>query len=111
MRLSKLYVVLLCSVLGVLSAAQDRVAAAIDSLSSHKSIDQVIISPDGSQVAYIVGGEPFVVQVTDGMSHRIAEDQNTIREVTWSADSRRIAWLCDQPGDKPAFFALGGAPF
>ena len=57
MRQAKLYiVVLLCCVLEAPFAAQDRVAAAIDSLPSVKSIDQVAISPDGSQVAYIVGG-------------------------------------------------------
>ena len=103
MRQPKFYVVLLlCCVLEIPSAAQDRVAAAIDSLPSVKSIDQVAISPDGSQVAYIVGGELIVAAASDGASHRIAPDQNTIREVTWSADSRHIAWLCDVPGEKPA---------
>ena len=85
-----------------LLATQDRVASAIDSLPSVKSIDQVAISPDGSQVAYIVAGELFVAAASDGASHRIAPDQNTIREVTWSADSRHLAWLCDVPGEKPA---------
>jgi dipeptidyl aminopeptidase/acylaminoacyl peptidase len=103
MRAPKLCVVLLlCCALEVLSVAQDRVAAAIDSLPSAKSIDQVTISPDGSHVAYIVEGGLFVAAVSDGPSHRIAPDQNTIREVTWSADSRHIAWLCDLPGEKPA---------
>ena len=102
MRHPKLYVLLLCCVLEGLSAAQAHVAAAIDSLPSVKSIDQVAISPDGSHVAYIVGGELFVVGASDGASHRIASDQNTIREVAWSVDSRQIAWLRDLPGDKPA---------
>jgi hypothetical protein len=95
-------VVLLCCVLNIPSVAQDRVAAAIDSLPTVKSIDQVAISPDGSRVAYIVGGELFVAAVSDGAPHRIAPDQKAIREVTWSADSRHLAWLCDMPGEKPA---------
>ena len=71
MREPKLCVVLLlCCVLEIPFAAQDRVAAAIDSLPSVKSIDQVAISPDGSQVAYIVGGELFVATASDGTSHR-----------------------------------------
>jgi len=103
MRKPRLCVVLLlCCALEIPFAAQDRVAAAIDSLPSVKSIDQVAISPDGSQVAYIVGGELFVAAASNGASHRIAPDRNTIREVTWSADSRHIAWLCDLPGQKPA---------
>jgi len=103
MRHPKLYVVLLlCCVLQIPSAAQDRVAAAIDSLPSVKTIDQVAISPDGSQVAYIVAGELFVAAASNGASHRIAPDLNTIREVTWSADSRHLAWLCDVGREKPA---------
>src|SRR5258708_38640712 len=83
-------------------SAQDRVAAAIDSLPSIKHIDQVAISPDGSKVAYIVEGELSVEAVSDGVTHRIAPDQNAVREVTWSADSRHLAWLCDLTGEKPA---------
>ncbi|HKR85098.1 MAG TPA: S9 family peptidase [Terriglobales bacterium] len=97
-QLSIIAVLLLCSAL----YAQDRVAAAIDSLPSVKSIDQVAISPDGLQVAYIVAGELFVAPVPDGPSHRVAPNQNATREVTWSVDSHQLAWLTDLPGEKPA---------
>jgi len=93
-----LAVLLLCSPL----YSQDRVAAAIDSIPSVKSIDQAVIAPDGSQVAYIVGGELFMASVADGASRRLASNQNKIREVTWSIDSHQLAWLNDLPGDKPA---------
>ena len=82
--------------------AQDRVAAAIDSLPSVKTIDQVVISPDGSHVAYIVGGELSVASVVDGATQHIAPEQRTVREVTWSSDSGRLAWLVDLQGEKPA---------
>ena len=84
------------------SVAQDRVAAAIDSLPAVKTIDQVAISPDGSQVAYIVAGQLSVATIANGETHRIAPSQNSTREVTWSADSQHLAWLNDLPGDKPA---------
>jgi dipeptidyl aminopeptidase/acylaminoacyl peptidase len=90
-------VLLFCSAL----YSQDRVAAAIDSLPAVKSIDQLAISPDGSQVAYIVAGELSVATISDGAAHRMAASQNATREVTWSADSHYIAWLNDLPGDKP----------
>ena len=90
-------VLLFCSAL----YSQDRVAAAIDSLPAVKSIDQVAISPDGSQVAYIVAGELSVATISDGAAHRMAASQNATREVTWSADSHYTAWLNDLPGDKP----------
>ncbi|MFZ3264084.1 MAG: S9 family peptidase [Terriglobales bacterium] len=81
---------------------QDRVAAAVDSLPSVKKIDQVAISPDGAQVAYIVDGQLSVTTLRDGTSRRLAADQSAARDVTWSADSRHLAWLGDLPGDVPA---------
>lgn len=87
---------------GLTSSAQDRVSTAMDSLTSVKSIDQAAISPDGSHVAYIVGGELSVASVLDGTSQRIAPSQNATREVTWSADSHNVAWLNDMSGEKPA---------
>ena len=102
MKYPQLSVILLLCSIALAAVAQDRVATAIDSLPSIKSIDQVAISPDGTQVAYIVGGKLSVASVSDGASHRIAADQSTSREVTWAADSRHIAWLRDMPGEKPA---------
>ncbi|MFL6307668.1 MAG: hypothetical protein ACJ72H_29395 [Candidatus Sulfotelmatobacter sp.] len=41
--------------------------------------------------------------MTGGTPLRIAPDQKgVVRDVTWSADSRHIAWLADSPGDAPA---------
>ncbi len=87
--------------LTTLAVAQDRVAAALDSLPSIQKIDQVAISPDGAQVAYIADGQLSVAAVPDGTPRRIAPEQKTTRDLTWSADSRRLAWLSDLPGDKP----------
>lgn len=84
------------------ATAQDRIAAVIDSLPAIQKIDQVAISPDGAQVAYIVDGELSVATVSNGTPYRIAPVQKATRDVTWSADSHRIAWLSDLPGDKPA---------
>jgi dipeptidyl aminopeptidase/acylaminoacyl peptidase len=90
--------------LGSLPAlAQDRVAAAIDSLPAIQKIDQVAISPDGTQVAYIEADQLWVAAVNDAMPHRVAPEQKlAARDVTWSPDSRHLAWLADLPGDVPA---------
>ena len=89
--------------LSTTAVAQDNVATALDSLPSVKKIDQVVISPDGVQLAYVVEGEIWVSAVADGRPHRIAAEQRmAAREVAWSSDSRRLAWLCDLPGDTPA---------
>ncbi len=90
--------------LGLSSAgavAQDRVAAAVASLPPIRKIDQVAISPDGTKVAYIVQGELSVAIVAGGGSRRV-EQKLPARDVTWSPDSREIAWLADLQGDMPA---------
>ena len=85
------------------AVAQDRVAAALDSLPSIKRIDQVVISPDGAQVAYIIDGQLSVASLASGATHSIGSSTTmTAREATWSADSHHIAWLADLPGDTPA---------
>ncbi|MGC2196168.1 MAG: S9 family peptidase [Terriglobales bacterium] len=89
--------------LSTAAAAQGRATAALESLPAIKKIDQVVISPDGAQVAYIVDGELSVAAVAGGGPHRIAAEQKmAARDVAWSADSRYIAWLCDLPGEVPA---------
>jgi acylaminoacyl-peptidase len=88
--------------LSVAGLAQDRAAAALDSLPSIKSIDQVAISPDGTQVAYVVEGEVSVAKVPEGTPSRIAADQRAARDLSWSADDRHITWLADLAGETPA---------
>ena len=83
------------------AAGQDRVAAAVASLPAIKKIDQVAISPDGTKLAYVVEGELWVSPIAEGKPKRI-EHKLPARDVTWSADSREIAWLADLEGEKPA---------
>ncbi len=81
-----------------------------------KKIDEVAISPDGTQVAYIVNGELAVIPAGGGSSHTIAVEGNLpLRDVAWSADSKRLAFIADLPGDAPAAQVWtaavdGGAP-
>src|SRR5215469_14203235 len=83
--------------------AQDRVAAAVDGLPQVKKIDQVAISPDGSRVAYIVDGELSIAPISGADTWRIAQEQKlAARDVAWSADSQKVTWLADLPGDVPA---------
>jgi dipeptidyl aminopeptidase/acylaminoacyl peptidase len=68
-----------------------------------KKIDQVALSPDGIQVAYIVNGELWVTPAGGGSSQVIAVEGNLpLRDVAWSADCKRIAFIADLPGDVPA---------
>jgi dipeptidyl aminopeptidase/acylaminoacyl peptidase len=103
-RLNFRFIVLFSlALLNSASASPDRVAALVDSLPQIKKIDQVAISPDGTQVAYIAEGELSVAAVKEGIARPLATDLKlSSRDVTWSGDSRNLAWLADLPGEAPS---------
>ena len=80
-----------------------RAAAVLDSMPRAKQIEQVAISPDGTQVAYIVDGQLTVAAVSGGPPRAISvEGKLPLREAAWSADCKQLAFLADLPGDVPA---------
>jgi dipeptidyl aminopeptidase/acylaminoacyl peptidase len=84
-------------------APPSRAAAVLDSMPHAKKIDEVALSPDGTQVACIVNGQLAVIPASGGSSHTIAVEANLpLRDVGWSADSKRLAFIADLPGDVPA---------
>jgi dipeptidyl aminopeptidase/acylaminoacyl peptidase len=94
-----------CSFLLLHAPAQSssHAAAVLDSMPHAKSISQVAISPDGSQIAYIVGGEISLVPPGGGAPRAIpVESKLPARDLCWSPDSKRIGFLADLPGDTPA---------
>ena len=99
-RISILLLVFLCASGG--AVAQDRIADALDSLPKIRKIEQVAISPDGTQVAYIVDGELLVQPLSGAEAKRVAAEQKTARDVSWSSDSKSLTWLEDSAGDVPA---------
>ena len=104
--------VLVCASLFVQSGvAASRAAGVLDSMPHAKKIDRVALSPDGTQVAYIVDGELAVVAASGGTPHVIAvEGKLPLRSAAWSADSKRLAFLADLPGDAPSAQLWTAAP-
>jgi len=85
------------------AAAPSRAAAVLDAMPHARKIDEVAISPDGTQVAYIVEGNLSVIPAAGGTSKNIAVEGNlALREVAWSADSQHLAFIADHAGDVPA---------
>ena len=78
------------------ATAPSRAAAVIDSMPHAKLFDQAAISPDGTQVAYIVGGALAVIPANGGTARPITvEGKLELRDVSWSRDSKRIAFIAD----------------
>jgi dipeptidyl aminopeptidase/acylaminoacyl peptidase len=84
-------------------AAPSRAATVLDSMPHAKRISEVALSPDGSQVAYVVDGQLSVIPAAGGASQAIGlESKLQLRDAAWSADGKRIAFIADLPGDVPA---------
>ncbi|HEV2400861.1 MAG TPA: S9 family peptidase [Candidatus Sulfotelmatobacter sp.] len=82
---------------------RSRAAAVLDSMPHAKNIQQAVISPDGTQVAYIMGGELSVIAATGGTPRSIAVDGKlSLRDVAWSPDSKQLVFLADLPGEVPS---------
>jgi dipeptidyl aminopeptidase/acylaminoacyl peptidase len=107
------YAALLCGVACVLicsclfaqdqAAAASRAAAVLDSMPHAKRLGQVALSLDGTQVAYFVDRKLAIMPASGGSSQAIAVEGNLpLRDVTWSADSKHIAFIADLPGDVPS---------
>jgi dipeptidyl aminopeptidase/acylaminoacyl peptidase len=83
--------------------AASRAAAVLDSMPHSKKIDEAALSPDGSNVAYIADDKLTITSSTGGAPHAIEVEGNlALRDVAWSADSKRLAFVADLPGDIPS---------
>jgi Tol biopolymer transport system component len=92
-----------CFPLFAQDAILSRAATVLGSMPHAKRIDQVALSPDGTEVTYIVNGQLAVVSANGGSSLTISVEANlSLRDVAWSADSKRIAFIANLPGDIPS---------
>jgi dipeptidyl aminopeptidase/acylaminoacyl peptidase len=106
-RTNPLFCAVVSALLSASLFAQDRTSsraeAVLDSMPHAKKIDQVALSPDGTRVAYIVDGKLSLIPASGGSSQAITVEGNlALRDVTWSADSKRIAFIADLPRDTPS---------
>ena len=85
------------------STVSSRAATILDSIPHAKRIDEVALSPDATEVGYVAADKLTITNLTGGESHSIAVEGNlAIRNVTWSSDSKHLAFLADLPGDAPS---------
>jgi dipeptidyl aminopeptidase/acylaminoacyl peptidase len=83
-----------------LTAAPSRAAAVLDSMPRAKRIGQVALSPDGTRIAYFADRKLSIMPAGGGASQEITvEGDLRLRDVAWSADSKRIVFVADLAGD------------
>src|ERR1700684_768611 len=74
--------------------ATSHAAAVLDSMPHAKRISDVALSPDGTRVAYIVDKKLAVASVAGATSQTVVVGGDLpIRDVAWSADSKRMAFI------------------
>jgi Tol biopolymer transport system component/C-terminal processing protease CtpA/Prc len=77
----------------------------------NRDISELALAPDGKKVAFVVRGEvfaDFADKETDkerrqGPAIRITNTPFRERDVTWSPDSRKLAYTSDRHGDEEVF--------
>jgi dipeptidyl aminopeptidase/acylaminoacyl peptidase len=85
------------------TAAPSRAEAVLDSMPHARRIGQVALSPDATRVAYFADRKLTVMPAGGGSSQEIAvEGELRLRDVAWSSDSKRIAFVADLAGDVTA---------
>lgn len=93
------------------SGPTSRAASVLDAMPHAKRVGPADLSPDGLQVAYFADGKLLVSPVAGGTSHTISVEGNvSLRDVAWSADSKRLAFIADLPGEVPAAQVWTAAP-
>ncbi|MBN1592346.1 MAG: PD40 domain-containing protein [Candidatus Coatesbacteria bacterium] len=65
--------------------------------------DELSLSPDGEQIAFVVRGEIFVMRRTGGEAMRITESPANDREISWSPDGLSLLFCSDRHGTRDIF--------
>ena len=86
-------------------------ADGVEHLSLSSDLSDLALSPDGEKVAFIARGEVFAASAADGgQAARVTRTVAPEAEITWAADSKRIAYTSRRSGTTKLFlydFASG----
>ena len=78
---------------------------AVEHVTMNSQIQELALSPDGKKVAFVVRGEVFAASAADGGdAARVSNSPADEYQITWSPDSRRLAYVSDRDGT-PHLFA------
>ena len=68
------------------------------------NIESLTLSPGGERVAIVARGDVFSVPVEHGITRNLTQSSSAHdREVAWSADGRRVAYVSDRSGEEEVY--------
>ncbi len=68
------------------------------------SVESQVVSPGGERVAVVARGDVFTVPVEHGVTRNLTNSSNAHdREVAWSGDGRRLAYISDRSGEEELY--------
>jgi tricorn protease len=68
------------------------------------NVESQVVSPGGERVAVVARGDVFTVPVEHGVTRNITHSSNAHdREVAWSADGKRLAYISDRSGEEELY--------
>ncbi|MCS6859716.1 MAG: DPP IV N-terminal domain-containing protein, partial [Abditibacteriales bacterium] len=64
---------------------------------------EVALSPDGKQLAFVVHGEVFVQPLSGGEATRLTDTPQREQDIAWSPDGKLLAFVSDRSGNRDLF--------
>ena len=96
-----------------ISVPADATVAHPQAVNAADNIESFAVSPGGERVAIVARGDVFTVPVEHGVSRNLTQSSNAHdREVAWSSDGKRLAYVSDRSGEEELYIAAqdGAAP-
>ncbi|MDP9082740.1 MAG: S41 family peptidase [Pseudomonadota bacterium] len=91
----------------------DDVTTRHQSVNAADNIESLAVSPGGERLAIVARGDVFTVPVEHGVSRNLTQSSSAHdREVAWSTDGRRLAYVSDRSGEEEIYVQeqSGNAP-
>lgn len=73
-----------------------------------KDATEMVPSPDGKEVAFLVHGKIFIMNTSGGEAKRLTQFPGRESQVAWSPDGSKIVFISDQGGSEDIYIARPG---
>ena len=85
------------------TAPSDITYADMDILTENRGASDMIASPDGKQIAFVVYGDVFVMKTEKGKARNLTQDNFRQQDLAWSPDGKYLYFASDRSGNYDIF--------